>query len=860
MAIEERIGFQVADAVTNLLTLNSAIQQVNASIGTLNRTANGTRGVVNVANAFQTTATNATNARNAVAGATNSMRTAGQVGTQAGQSLTLSWQTFARVVTTQLIVRGINAVIQALGEASRQAADFEIATARIANITQEGAAGVDGLRDSFRELAIETGRSLDEVTGAGLEALQNNLGNTQETFELLSGAADDLAKATGVDLTSSVNSLSSVLKSFNLDASQARDVADALFVAYDKGRVSLDELESKLGTITPQMNTLGIAFSDGAAAVASLTLSGLNSSTAMTQLRNIMAKLIKPTDDLKAAFERLGVESGQELIERFGGLQGALNALRGAFNGNEQAVAKAFGTIRGQLGILNLLANEGTNLNGVLGAMEGRMGRVAEAAENVNNTTTQKINEEFAKLNDRMIPVGDALNTLKLQSLEFINNFISGFQQLQQREDFQKLTELAVNFGNAFITVIDDIIAGLDRLLRGLGSAAASIADIISRITNPVGTTEGDRINQIRTDMQRLAQESANAAQRIREEFSKGPDTSILGDQQAAFDALRNLEQQARITIANINAQFLANEARIRANTEAFNGFRRSLEAATAPTLFGDPAAAAAVREQLLGISNALQSIIDRSAGADATTQTQLQKELELQQQKVQKKAEELGIDNKAIQALIGQARATAQVLANQEGKAENEEKLSAAALLANEALQRQKQIAAEAGVSLEQLGLAGDGARQAIENIPNPQVDASAAIAQMNALRAAAIAAAQAVAAANSGGGGQYHGGVVHRADGGSLRRGADTVPTLLSPGEFVLNRRSTGRFFSQLQAMNAGQAPSFRESGGPVTNIGDINVNVSAGAGGENPTQTAREIAIGIRREIRRGTSRLS
>lgn len=860
MAIEERIGFQVADAVTNLLTLNSAIHQVNASIGQLNRTANGSRGIVNAANAFGTVTTNARNARTAVAGATNSMRTAGKVGTQAGQSMTISWQTFARVITTQLIVRGINAVIQAMGIASQTAADFEIATARIANITSEGIQGVDGLRDSFRELAIETGRSLEEVTGAGLEALQNDLGSTQETFELLSGAADDLAKATGTDLTSSVNSLSSVLKAYNLDASQAADVADALFVAYDKGRVSLEQLESRLGTVIPQSAALGIEFSDAAAAVASLTLSGLNAQTAMTQLRNIQAKLIKPTKELQAAFENLGVTTGSELIDKFGGLQGALNALRTEFGGNEQAVAKAFNTIRGQLGVLNLLANEGANYNGVLGAMHERLGRVKEAADNVNNTTTQNINKEFAKLSNNMIPVGNAMNTLKLQSLGFINNFIAGLDRLQQREDFQKLQTLAANFGTAFVSVIDDIIAGLDRLLRGLGSAAAAIADIIFRITNPVGTTEGDRINQIRTDMERLKTEAAAAAQSIREEFSKAPDTSILGDQQESFDILRRVEEQARITVSNIRAQLLANEARIRANTEAFDGFRRSLESATEPKLFGDPAAQAAIREQLLGISDALQSIIDRSAGADTTTQAQLQKELELQQRKIAEKSKALGIDNKAVQALIGQSNATKQVLANQKGKDQNEQNLANNAQLANEALQGQMDIAAEAGVALDQLGLAGDGARQAIENIPDPQVDAGAAIAQMNALRAAAIAAAQEVAAANSGGGGQYHGGVVHRADGGSLRRGADTVPTLLSPGEFVLNRRSTGRFFSQLQAMNAGQAPSFRESGGPVTNVGDINVNVSNGVGGENPTQTAREIAIGIRRELRRGTSRLS
>lgn len=58
------------------------------------------------------------------------------------------------------------------------------------------------------------------------------------------------------------------------------------------------------------------------------------------------------------------------------------------------------------------------------------------------------------------------------------------------------------------------------------------------------------------------------------------------------------------------------------------------------------------------------------------------------------------------------------------------------------------------------------------------------------------------------------------------------------------------------QLQAINAGQTPSFRENGGSVTNvsIGDINVPAAS-----NPTQNGREIAGVLNWEIRRGTARL-
>ncbi|MEX1039727.1 MAG: phage tail tape measure protein [Pirellulaceae bacterium] len=115
------------------------------------------------------------------------------------------------------------------------------------------------------------------------------------------------------------------------------------------------------------------------------------------------------------------------------------------------------------------------------------------------------------------------------------------------------------------------------------------------------------------------------------------------------------------------------------------------------------------------------------------------------------------------------------------------------------------------------------------------------------------AAAASQRV---NAGSVGRMLGGPLYRAAGGSAR-GSDSIAAMLSPGEFVMNARSANKFFPQLQAMNAGMNPTFRESGGSVTqtfNVGDINV-----AGGPTGAATGREIAASLKREMRRGSSRL-
>jgi hypothetical protein len=96
---------------------------------------------------------------------------------------------------------------------------------------------------------------------------------------------------------------------------------------------------------------------------------------------------------------------------------------------------------------------------------------------------------------------------------------------------------------------------------------------------------------------------------------------------------------------------------------------------------------------------------------------------------------------------------------------------------------------------------------------------------------------------------------GPLFRAAGG-FARGTDTIPAMLSPGEFVVNDRASRRFSSQLIAMNAGVQPVYRQEGGPIVNntvnVGDINVNGTA-----NPDDTARRVVSQLRREFRRGTA---
>ena len=89
--------------------------------------------------------------------------------------------------------------------------------------------------------------------------------------------------------------------------------------------------------------------------------------------------------------------------------------------------------------------------------------------------------------------------------------------------------------------------------------------------------------------------------------------------------------------------------------------------------------------------------------------------------------------------------------------------------------------------------------------------------------------------------------------AAGGIAPRGRDNLLALLSPGEYVMNAKSTRKFYSQLVAMNAG-IPGFA-SGGLVGNTftGDFNISLQSSG---NETVDVQRIGKLLQREIRRGT----
>jgi TP901 family phage tail tape measure protein len=150
----------------------------------------------------------------------------------------------------------------------------------------------------------------------------------------------------------------------------------------------------------------------------------------------------------------------------------------------------------------------------------------------------------------------------------------------------------------------------------------------------------------------------------------------------------------------------------------------------------------------------------------------------------------------------------------------------------------------------------AANGAVGALSAIEQATRQAANAVRELNGALSGASAAQSGLVPGKAAGGLVTHmagGGFLSDFFNGKYARGTDTIPTMLAKDEFVVNAKQTRRFLPQLLAMNAGQVPQYRAEGGPVTNVGDVNVTVQ---GGPTDDVTISRIARGLQRGLRRGT----
>lgn len=167
---------------------------------------------------FDTWIANIEKTGNAAKATEQALDNVGKTGTKAAQSVTLSWQTFARVIETQMLIRGLNMVRDAFTESYDAAMDFSKQVSEIRAIDPgrnfaQIAADIRQLSDSFNQ-------PLSRVAEAQYQTISDQFVTAADRANILT-AANLLAKTSNQDLADSAMLLTGALNAYGESSDMA---------------------------------------------------------------------------------------------------------------------------------------------------------------------------------------------------------------------------------------------------------------------------------------------------------------------------------------------------------------------------------------------------------------------------------------------------------------------------------------------------------------------------------------------------------------------------------------------------------------------------------------------------------------
>ena len=377
--IRQKLGFDAQQAIQTLSQLTTALNNANDALAKMKTSATGAQALTKVTEGTKKAS-------------------------KAANEFLVSWKTIIRVLETQLIVRGLNTMITGLKEAVESARELGLAIEEVRTIDAAGRTAAD-ISKQVLALSDAIGQAPTDLAEGLYQTLSNQVVEAADSFQFMSESAR-LAKVTASETGDAVNALSSVMNSYNKSIQEAEHVSGTLFATVEQGRLRLGEIANVIGRVTPLTSQLAISWEETAAAIATMTRQGVRADTAITQLRAVVTRLLKPTDDLREIFRKWGVEDGRQAIETFGGLTGVLRKLSEETGGNSQEMAVLLRNVRAIAGVFGIMNDEGRTMEEILGIITESTTAATDAWAEFTKSDAQKLTVEMQRFENLLTRIG----------------------------------------------------------------------------------------------------------------------------------------------------------------------------------------------------------------------------------------------------------------------------------------------------------------------------------------------------------------------------------------------------------------------------------------------------------------------
>lgn len=383
----------------------------------------------------------------------------------AGRRMQRTFASLGRMVKRFALVAKI-ALIAAGVAAGKMAVDFEASLSKIVGLVGVSRKQVQAWREDLLTLGAEVGKGPRELadalfflTSAGLRG--------QDAIDALRSSAQ--AATAGLGETKSVaDAITSAMAAYRDANLSAADATGILVAIVREGKKEAGDFAPAIGRVIPIASEMGISFDQVGAALASMTLTGLNADEAVTALRTTLSVLQKPSGDAEEALKGMGIAAEdlrKQLKEE--GLLATLQRLKEATADNEEGLSRVFPEMRAITGVLTLVGKNADVVRQKFQALAtAGAGDLAKAFEEATSTMKFRFLKQFARVEAGLIRLG---------------NDVIGPIVLPIFEKLVDLFEDAAKKGAAFAIVLRESIEEVKQSLeaRGIGDVIADLADRI---------------------------------------------------------------------------------------------------------------------------------------------------------------------------------------------------------------------------------------------------------------------------------------------------------------------------------------------------------------------------------------------
>lgn len=231
---------------------------------------------------------------------------------------------------------------------------FEEGMSKVSAISGATGSDLEALSDKAKEMGAKTKFSATEAASA-FEYMAMAGWKTEDMLSGIEGIMN-LAAASGEDLALTSDIVTDALTAFGLTAADSGRFADVLAAASSNANTNVSMMGETFKYVAPVAGALGYSAEDTAVAIGLMANSGVKAGQAGTSLRAMLSRLAKPTEQVEAAMERLGIS-----LTNSDGSMKSLNEimidLRNSFSGLSEAErASEAATLAGQEAMSGMLA------------------------------------------------------------------------------------------------------------------------------------------------------------------------------------------------------------------------------------------------------------------------------------------------------------------------------------------------------------------------------------------------------------------------------------------------------------------------------------------------------------------------